>query len=41
LWDAETGEKFEIERYRHNPSAVERIYEEVRRRVFEKEGEKV
>jgi phosphoribosylaminoimidazole-succinocarboxamide synthase len=41
LWDAETGEKFEIERYRQDPSAVERVYEEVRRRVFEKEGEKV
>jgi len=41
LWDAETGEKFEIERYRHDPSATERVYEEVRRRVFEKEGEKV
>jgi len=41
LWDAETGEKFEIERYRQDPGAVERVYEEVRRRVFEKEGEKV
>jgi phosphoribosylaminoimidazole-succinocarboxamide synthase len=41
LWDAETGEKFEVERYRQDPGAVERIYEEVRRRVFEKEGEKV
>jgi len=42
LWDAETGEKFEVERYRHDPSGIEKVYEEVRRRVFiELEGEKV
>jgi len=41
LWDAETGEKFDLERFRQDPNALERIYEEVRRRVFEKEGEKV
>jgi phosphoribosylaminoimidazole-succinocarboxamide synthase len=41
LWDAETGEKFEVERYRHDPNAIEKVYGEVRRRVFEKEGERV
>jgi phosphoribosylaminoimidazole-succinocarboxamide synthase len=42
LWDNETGEKFEVERYRNDPSAIEKVYEEVRRRVFiELEGEKV
>jgi phosphoribosylaminoimidazole-succinocarboxamide synthase len=41
-WDAETGEKYDAERSRQDPSAIERIYEEVRRRVFiEMEGEKV
>lgn len=40
LWDAETGEKFEVERYRNDAATLERIYEEVRRRVFEKEGER-
>lgn len=41
LWDAETGEKYELERFRHDPSMIEKIYTEVRRRVFEKEGERV
>jgi phosphoribosylaminoimidazole-succinocarboxamide synthase len=41
-WDAETGEKYDAERARQDPNAVERIYEEVRRRVFiVMEGEKV
>ncbi len=40
LWDAATGEKFEVERNRNDAATLERIYEEVRRRVFEKEGER-
>ncbi|MCG3118609.1 MAG: Phosphoribosylaminoimidazole-succinocarboxamide synthase [bacterium] len=41
LWDAETGEKYELERFRHDPVMIEKIYTEVKRRVFEKEGERV
>jgi phosphoribosylaminoimidazole-succinocarboxamide synthase len=41
-WDAETGEKYNLERSRQDPNAMEKIYDEVRRRVFiELEGEKV
>lgn len=41
-WDAETGEKYDAERSRQDPGTIERIYDEVRRRVFiEMEGEKV
>jgi phosphoribosylaminoimidazole-succinocarboxamide synthase len=41
-WDAETGEKFDAERLRQDPAALEKVYQEVRRRVFiEMEGEKV
>ncbi|MDZ7290067.1 MAG: phosphoribosylaminoimidazolesuccinocarboxamide synthase [candidate division KSB1 bacterium] len=42
LWDSETGEKFDAERLRSDASALDKIYEEVRRRVFiQMEGEKV
>jgi phosphoribosylaminoimidazole-succinocarboxamide synthase len=34
LWDAETGEKFDVDRGRLDQAALENIYEEVRRRVF-------
>jgi phosphoribosylaminoimidazole-succinocarboxamide synthase len=40
-WDAETGEKFDAERVRSDWSALESLYEEIRRRVFiemEREG---
>jgi phosphoribosylaminoimidazole-succinocarboxamide synthase len=40
-WDAETGEKFDAERLRQDPAALEKVYQEVHRRVFIEEGEKV
>jgi phosphoribosylaminoimidazole-succinocarboxamide synthase len=41
-WDSETGEKLDAERLRQDPAALEKVYQEVRRRVFiEMEGEKV